>query len=714
MRLVSRLAGLSLRHLEHDRKTRLWGYLSELEGIYNFATLLVVILTKEMRQGVKFLVLFAIQLLSQLLSLDAKPLTLRLRLPSGQVSRIEADDNEDVENFRVRLQREGKIPIGSSMAVKGITYEDGGDEKGGSSLSTLGIANGEIISVKVGIEEEMSNGDKTGGSGKDSPSRRTKESSTRKSMMSNADIEERRKSLTKIARQKSTGKRYVSVTSTAGNVLKRLAFSKHGGVALLIGRTVREKDSQTAKTSTARERALAKVNKKLPSSSASSDDPARECIEVHAMFELLQEDSGGKDRRRDLSSDATILAVSNIAKKMGLSVVGVGVSVGTSSGGSAKKQAKAKACLWSSDHVHRALQVRGAVLTRAGARRVGKEGKDSNTGPLFCVLGVAQRTGEGDEDAAGGKAKVKVDRATRDANPELMMEAFELSKQALELHSKGILTKMPMTPAAITADDGAIDEEGGGGKKERARGRPIVNKMNMAGPSSAPGTSQGAEEKKKSKDAGELIHLTSAVLTQSDESTAIDPLLLAVPLPIVAIDASAPTIKKKEDKSAVRNRAARPAQEQAQEQWRPESLGITFEHSYPSPVETSSSAARAEEAEAHLCDVCEQLTHTSQPRHMQMFSRLRDMHILFRLSQLMEAGAVKVLCGAVGKADCITAPAELGSSFELLRLSLSAASSSSSSQSNGKNAKGRKRPQRRITREMRARGDTGDDELEEI
>ena len=80
----------------------------------------------------------------------------------------------------------------------------------------------------------------------------------------------------------------------------------------------------------------------------------------------------------------------------------------------------------------------------------------------------------------------------------------------------------------------------------------------------------------------------------------------------------------------------------------------------------------------------------------------------------MEAGAVKVLCGAVGKADCITAPAELGSSFELLRLSLSAASSSSSSQSNGKNAKGRKRPQRRITREMRARGDTGDDELEEI
>ena len=57
-----------------------------------------------------------------------------------------------------------------------------------------------------------------------------------KKSMSNVDIEERRKSLVKIARQKSTGKRYVAVTPSAGRILKRLATSKYGGVALLVGR----------------------------------------------------------------------------------------------------------------------------------------------------------------------------------------------------------------------------------------------------------------------------------------------------------------------------------------------------------------------------------------------------------------------------------------------------------------------------------------------
>ena len=74
----------------------------------------------------------------------AKPLTLRLRMPNGQVSRIEADDDENINDFRGRLQREGKIPNGSFMAVKGTTYDDG-NESSGSSLSDLGVANGEIM-----------------------------------------------------------------------------------------------------------------------------------------------------------------------------------------------------------------------------------------------------------------------------------------------------------------------------------------------------------------------------------------------------------------------------------------------------------------------------------------------------------------------------------------------------------------------------------------
>ena len=193
-------------------------------------------------------VLFA----TQYLSLYSKQLTLRLRLPNGQLTRIEADDDEDIRTFKERLQSEGKIPIGSSMAVKGIIFEDE-DQEGGSSLSTLGITNGEIISVRGVNDEKKSKAvNKLDPVSTDSPARGRKQSSTKKSMMSNADIEERRKSLVKIARQKSTGKRYVSVTPTAANILKRLAFSKQGGVAVLIGRTIREKDSHMSKISSAR------------------------------------------------------------------------------------------------------------------------------------------------------------------------------------------------------------------------------------------------------------------------------------------------------------------------------------------------------------------------------------------------------------------------------------------------------------------------------
>lgn len=653
----------------------------------------------------------------------AVSVTLRLRMPNGQVSRIEADDDESMGDFRARLQREGKIPSGSCVAVKGTTYDDE-NERSGSSLSDLGVANGEIMSVLGG---ELGDADKSTTKSSSGGKRRGAKESTdatgRKSSksMSNADIEERRKSLTKIARQKSTGKRYVSVTSTAGNVLKRLAFSKRGGVALLVGRAIREKDSETVKTSTARERALAKVNKKLPSSS-DSDELGRECIEVHAMFELVHEEGSSSMKNQDLSTDATVKSVSEMAKKMGLSIVGVGVSVGTNYCISKKGKGKGKdkACVWSPAHVHRALQVRDAVFPAPNMAKKGTKDKS----PLFCVLGVAQRTAEDDAAAAGGgkAAKPKVDRATRDANPELVMEAFELSKQALELYDKGILTKVP-----VAASDGAGGGEEGsggdqqGGEKERSRGRPVLNKMNMAGPGSASGSPKGSEQGagKKSEASVELLRLAGAVLTQSDESTAVDPLLLAVPLPIVAIDANAPTVKKKEDKSAVQNRAGRGkgGSSQQEEQWRPASLGLTFEHSFPSPSEMGQDSERCEAAEAHLCDVCEQLSSPAQPRHAAMFLRLRDIHIMHRLAQLMEAGALSKLCAAVGQAGCGSLPGELGPSFELLQLSLSASASSSSSssaQGTGKASKVRKRPARRITREMRARGETGDDDLEEI
>ena len=52
-------------------------------------------------------------------------ITLRLRLASGAVSRVEADETEDIAAFRERLQSTGMIPKGSSLAIGDKTFQDG-------------------------------------------------------------------------------------------------------------------------------------------------------------------------------------------------------------------------------------------------------------------------------------------------------------------------------------------------------------------------------------------------------------------------------------------------------------------------------------------------------------------------------------------------------------------------------------------------------------
>ena len=141
----------------------------------------------------------------------------------------------------------------------------------------------------------------------------------------------------------------------------------------------------------------------------------------------------------------------------------------------------------------------------------------------------------------------------------------------------------------------------------------------------------------------ELLRLAGAVLTQSDESTAVDPLLLAVPLPIVAIDANAPTAKKKEDKSAVQNRAGRKGGLQSRRSSGGRPVLVSPSALVSVPLEMGQDSERCEAAEAHLCDVCEQLSSPAQPRHAAMFLRLRDIHIMHRLAQLRQ-GALQAMC----------------------------------------------------------------------
>ncbi len=638
------------------------------------------------------MVVIFLAILTSFAIIDAK-IILRLRGASGAITRVEADEAEDVASFQARLLSEGKIPVGSSLALAGNTFGNGSPGEG--TLGDMGLSNGEIVTVSEGKDQTpapSSSSPKEKGGGKSS--RASKSAS--KQTMSNVDIEERRKSLIKIARQKSTGKRYVAVTSSAGRILKRLANSKHGGVALLVGRSMAERNSAAATASKARDRALAKINKKA-ALEGDKADKGRECIEVHAVFELHAEE-GPDGASQDLSSHPSLPQLQKLCASLGLSIVGVGVSAGFK-----KKNKDKSVCVWSPNHVHRALQIRSAIVPL-------KTTKKTDT-PLFCVLSLAANVDvneEGQVDkGSDAKRPSRVDRATRDANPGLVMEAFELSTQALELVDKGVLTRTRLAASATTAakeggTEAGVDNAG----QKKTRRRVVVNKMNM-GAASSSSASSNTPAKKAAKAAAELIQLASAVLTQSDEATAIDPLLLAVPLPIVALDASAPKVKAKADKS-VQNRASQgKGSQEGPVEWKPESLGIDYEHSFPSPCEMAADKESKDNVKFHLCDVFEQLSSPSQPRYTAMFSRLRDIHLLHYVSQYVDAGTMTQLGKTLRDAKAATLPHAVKLSMDMLRLSLSSA------ESGGSSGKGKKRRAPRITREQRARGETGDD-LEEI
>ena len=514
-------------------------------------------------------------------------------------------------------------------------------------------------------------------------------------MMSNVDIDKRRRELTKITRQKSTGKRYVSVTTSGSRILKRL--SSTGGHAILIGRVMRQVDTDEVKRARERAKALSRINRgqdQLNIDKIDNDDECSECLEVHALYEL--------PKKEDLSTIKSIAILQHIAQSMGLSIVGVAVALNPEDTEDDSNKE------WSPHHVHVALQVRDYARN------------DFNTLGRFFVLSVISIP---DVDAEGeGKAqstlkqriKAKMDRKTREANPGLAMEAFELSKQAIDLYEKGILTKLPVQETACKGEKStsAVDAKA----KSNSR-RRVKNRMDMTASGS---DSSDYYSKVLDKDDSNKIRLASAVLTQSEETALLDPFILSVPLPIVSLGALSPAIKNKdESKNRADNKKkgthkAMPVTINEEEQWAPPLLGYDFEHSFPSPVELSKDEDLNDKALSHLYDVFSTLS--ENPHDAAKISRLRDVHLLEFISHVIDKRTMKDLCLGL-KDGSLSLSVNIKMGFDMLISYCDAAVSAGASQRAGKKGKKgkavKKRTHRRITNEMRARGITSD-EVEEI
>ena len=150
--------------------------------------------------------------------------------------------------------------------------------------------------------------------------------------------------------------------------------------------------------------------------------------------------------------------------------------------------------------------------------------------------------------------------------------------------------------------------------------------------------------------------LSSPVLVSNGEETQeIDPYLLAVPMPIVALGMGSATPRKPKGIVTAKTASSPP--------WRPPALGIDFEHSFPSVFELRN-PTELKRADKHVLQV---LGGATRPA---MVARMRDLQLLLHFSKLLDADTLRALCESLAK-PCERLPPAVLMAMEMAKLSMS-------------------------------------------
>ena len=610
-------------------------------------------------------------------------MTIRVRLPSGQLQRvlIEDEEGETIAMLRTRIQTQGLIPGNSTLSIKDVMYDcTDAEGRNVTRLATLDMSPGEIVHVvdlapkglrqakKEVADAEASSpphalpssapAEPTSSAISTSPTART---SKKKVTTSISEIQRLKKEMVKVARQKTSGLRVVAVSPSVAGVLRRVAS---GGLALLLGRSMEENEGP---------RGMAGKTRAMSSEGGAKE--VRECIEVHAACEVFR----GLALPDDISRAAlvSLSLVAEIARRLGLDVVGCAIGLAPSAEGGGRKGSAKPACasggrkiasssssstdatadkpqLWSPGHVFAALQLRPLTTSKRfvvlSAAEDSASGADKIKAPATATTGQTpslkpkpppRMTGPAasSRSSSSGKAAPKtalntkrtprrkgssIDAATLAATPGLILEAFELSDQAWLMLDRGIL---PRSRAECTLPPKPKP------RVDRTRGR-----LMRAG---------------EQKVVADPLYLNGPILTQSSESTEIDPYLLAVPLPIVTIGTGSVAAKKR--KGGITTTTTPPLPP-----WRPPALGVGYEHSFPPPADMLDGPTRAK-AEKHVVHILSTLAGggggggrggaaASKFSGLDIVARMRDVHLLAHLGVgLVEPETLAVLCEALGR-----------------------------------------------------------------
>jgi hypothetical protein len=577
----------------------------------------------------------------------------RVRLVTGTLQRIEVDEDESVENMFARVRQMGGMSEIGQLCFRSRMLTEDSDE----SVASLSPKNGEIFDVFEPKLDTCSESNKAQTGPEERGMKRAAPSGRKKKTITMEDLGKERQGMTKITRQMGLEGDEVLFSASTGRILQRV---RTGGVALLIG----------------------EVNSARPSMSSSSGAaPSKQTVisqrnvrvQVAAMCEILGPDESFPSGKR-LSSLSTVKAARAAASGLGQRIVGLCIGprdLGTfctfppdSDRGNA--QMSRAVSPWTAGHVLAALELGGpagvmqgeigswVVVTAAPAPAFSAEG--SVRGSAFFAGGPA------------GKSKQKL-KDGEDAG--LSLEAFRLTDQCRTLLEQGVF------PDPYQADSSDSTEKEGVTQDKKKR--------------TASATGTATRRKHVLVDSDGSIVLQKKVLVKNAETLCVDPLLLAVPMPIKALHA----------------RESRSLSGAAQRQFGADGI----EHSFPTPAElavgiasdqavvgdrpnnkrpvpgasTSSTVARRHlvallGANGRGLPPLPGLGASSEDaKAEQRLRRLQDPHLLMhlRLAGLLDARSVSQLAGLLGmgyssKVASAAHVAQAGAALESVRLLLGA------------------------------------------
>lgn len=232
------------------------------------------------------------------------------------------------------------------------------------------------------------------------------------------------------------------------------------------------------------------------------------------------------------------------------------------------------------------------------------------------------------KDKSGGSKPRKPLNSVRNG---LSIEAYRLSDQANRLIKQGILT----------AEPGAVPTDSADSARRRPSPPSSSRNNNSSSKPSGSGSETGTAQRRR-------LHLAKQVLFKNQETTVVEPLLVAVPLPILQKLPSSATSRSSGGKDSVAS----------------ESSIYTFQHLFPTESELRLSVGTAALSRKLILQLVLKM---EKGLPSELKDKLRDIHLLRYLGEYFDPASVRSIAQCVVSGSSAKLPPQVLMSIQMVK-----------------------------------------------